>query len=637
MLFLFRTPFFIWVTLTALANADDFLVPVADWHFVPEYVLGGNAANHPGPRLPHPRGSHRLVEMEPTAILFQGVAPTQRLNNLLSPASIPREAFTYELWISHHVNRPVALLMSVRGREPGSSVPISLGFHDWESFLLMQGKDGAEVQLKSKMKPYSGFKERWIHLVATYDGHNPRMFVNGEQMGEGHMHHDELSWPASAEFELSAYMHNEPHMQMANLLHGARVYDEVLTREQIQSRYQTLQDLVHEGKLYPNLFHYTAGPYLNLTTQESLALTWETDRASTSKIEWGTTAELGHTTELPELDRLHEITLSGLTPNTAYFYRVTATDAENQSIESGLLTFKTAVEPGKPFRFAVIGDTEARPHINDRLAKQIWAERPNFVINLGDLTDNGEEPHRYEWTHEYFVGMTQLTSRVPLFAVPGNGESDLHWYKRYHRYPAPEGYYSFRFGDAAFFMLDSNLRKEQFAPGGEQYAWLDRELARCDAKWKFVCHHHATYTGEEDDYGNSWKETSHFGDPFVRQILPLYEKYNVDIAMFGHLHLYERSHPIRKGQVDLDGGTVHLLAGGGGGNLEDFAPTPAFFSAKTYPGHHFVTMEIAGNVLNMRMHDLNGVIRDSFSIEKGQRPQALKVTRAVDETQRSDQ
>jgi 3',5'-cyclic AMP phosphodiesterase CpdA len=362
-----------------------------------------------------------------------------------------------------------------------------------------------------------------------------------------------------------------------------------------------------------------------LVTETTMNLTWETDRPATGILQWGPTAELGSEARFDTASRLHEATIEELQPGSNYFYKITAFHGD-QTIDSGMLTFKTAVKQGQPFRFAVLGDTESRPHINDRIAKRIWAERPNFVVNLGDLTDAGERPHRYEWTHEYFVGMTQLTSRVPMFAVPGNGESDLYWYKHYHHYPAPEGYYAFRFGDAAFLMLDSNQRRSEFAPGGVQYEWLDKQLASCDAKWKFVCHHHATYTGEEDDYGDTWKGESQFGDPFVRKIVPLYEKHGVDIAMFGHLHLYERSHPIRDGKVDVDDGTVHLLIGGGGGNLEDFAPTPAFFSAKTYPDHHYVTMEVIGDTLTVRMHGMDGNIRDTYTIEKGVKENALRVS-----------
>jgi hypothetical protein len=86
--------------------------------------------------------------------------------------------------------------------------------------------------------------------------------------------------------------------------------------------------------------------------------------------------------------------------------------------------------------------------------------------------------------------------------------------------------------------------------------------------------------------------------------------------MFGHLHLYERTLPIREGQIDYEHGVMYLLAGGAGGNLEDFAPTPAAFSAKTYRGHHYCTIQIAGDTLTMRMYDLEGALRDEHIIRK---------------------
>ncbi len=601
------------VQLAVFLSASE---PVADWLFVPEYDLPGRAANHPGPREPHPRGEHPPVAIDSAPLRFHGELPTQRLLNLLPATAVPRESFTVEAWLCHHVHQPVGALLAVKSKRPGGPVPWALGFHAWESSFRMQGLDGTEVYLQRKMPKWGGFKERWVHLVATYDGHDVRLYVNGEQVASGHMHHDQLLWPEDTEFEMAAFMEREPFMQWANLVNQVRLYDIALSAAEVRQRFAQLQLPIVEGRVYPQLFHYTAGPCLNHATQEGVSVVWETDRPARGTLSWGPTAELGQSLAFDQASRLQEATITGLDANTPYFYRIRSITEDGQSIDSGLLTFKTAVLPGQPFRFAVIGDTESRPHVNDRLCKLIWEERPNFLVNLGDLTDGGTKPHRYEWTHEYFAGMTQLTSRLPVFAVPGNGEGDLHWYKHYHRYPSPEGYYQFRYGDAAFFMLDSNQREQEFAPGGQQYEWLKKQLQQCDAPWKFVCHHHATYTGEEDDYGDSWKGASTFGDPAVRRIVPLYEEFGVDIVMFGHLHLYERSLPMKAGQVDFRAGTIHLLAGGGGGNLEDFAPTPAFFSAKTHRGHHYVMFELQGNTLQMRMHDTSGAIRDRFSVEK---------------------
>ena len=602
------------LSLTCLGTAQE---PIADWTFLPEYELGGRAANYPGPRIPIPRGNPPLVDVDSASLLLSGKSPTQRLRYLLPVESIPRDRFTIEAWLLHHVNQPVGMLIAAKSQLPGGSVPWALGFENWKSSFTMEGSDGAMVQLQSRMKKWGGFKERWIHLVATYDGDIARVYVNGEEVGSGHLHHDAIEWPENPEFEMASYMQREPWMQFANLVHRVRLYDETLSQNEVVKRFKDLQKPIEDGRIFDSLFHFTAGPYLNYATQNSINIVWETDRPANAVVEWGTTAKLGKKLEVKTVQRLQTATISELEPNTPYFYRIKCVSPKlDKPIDSGVLTFKTAVENDEPFKFAVIGDTESRPHINDRLAKLIWGERPNFLINLGDLTDGGKQLHRYEWTHEYFVGMNQLTSRVPVFAVPGNGEGDLVWYNHYHAYPQPESVYEFRFGDAAFFMLDSNQRQEEFAPGGKQYQWLEERLSKCDATWKFACHHHAAYTGEEDDYGNTWENGTTFGDPAVQAIVPLYEKYGVDMAMFGHLHLYERSHPIRNGKVDFRAGTIHLLAGGGGGNLEDFAPTPAFFSAKTHRGHHYVIIESQNKTLTMRMYDLNGAIRDTLQLTK---------------------
>jgi len=271
------------------------------------------------------------------------------------------------------------------------------------------------------------------------------------------------------------------------------------------------------------------------------------------------------------------------------------------------------VHDASAFSFAVIGDTEARPHINDRLAQAIWGERPHFVINVGDLTDGGQRPHRFEWTLEYFLGLNQLLGRIPTLPVPGNGESDLYWYQHYHALPPPHHYYTFGFGNAEFFLLDSN---RPLGPGSDQYDWLDRQLGRSNARWKFVAHHHPAYTSDEDDYGDTWRGGSQLGDANVRGIVPLYEKHSVDIVFFGHLHTYERSWPIADGRVDLDRGVRYIQTGGAGGNLEDFTPTRNWFTTKLYRGHHYCLLNVFGGHLSFQMFDVEGRLRDAFELNK---------------------
>jgi hypothetical protein len=49
-------------------------------------------------------------------------------------------------------------------------------------------------------------------------------------------------------------------------------------------------------------------------------------------------------------------------------------------------------------------------------------------------------------------------------------------------------------------------------------------------------------------------------------VLPIVERYQVQLVLTGHEHSYQRSKPLRAGQVVKSGpGTVYITTGGGGG------------------------------------------------------------------------
>jgi 3',5'-cyclic AMP phosphodiesterase CpdA len=164
-------------------------------------------------------------------------------------------------------------------------------------------------------------------------------------------------------------------------------------------------------------------------------------------------------------------------------------------------------------------------------------------------------------------------------------------------------------------MLNSNPRKD-LQKGGEQYVWLENEMSKSEAKWKFVVLHHAPYSGDEDDYGNTWKEPGNQGDPQLKDLISLVEAKEVDMVFFGHLHTYMRSHPLKGDKIVSEKGTVYVQAGGSGGNLEDNAPTRTWFTAKNYRGHHYCTVQVVGDSLELRTYNLEGEIIDMFSIQK---------------------
>lgn len=596
-------------------NSSDGLV--GDWVFWPNYMLSGSGANYPGPKIDKPTGPALVAETVPLPLTFRSQEPTDRVRNLIPPDKLPKGPFTVELWISNHVtNKDIGSLVTVKGRNVDDAPAWILSSWRYKARFELRTKDQKELlAIDVPLKHDGGFKRYWWHLVGVFDGQKTRLYVNGSPT-DGPTASGEVLTLSSPEFEIASYLKNEPYMEMSNLVKSVRVYDRAVTEKEVTDRFQSLCQMVEDGKLFADLFHFNEGPYLHFSQPTSMNLTWETDRPSIGVIEYGQGKELDHKLEFSEPRTLHEATIPGLEPETQYFYRVRAISGSGETIDSGRLTFKTAVKVSSPYAFAIIGDTESRPHINNRLCQLIWNERPDFLLNCGDLTDAGKKSNKFQWNMEYFVGMTALTSRIPLLPVAGNGEDDYYWYTRYHKLPDPELYYSYKFGNAEFFILNSNERETEFGPGGKQYEWLDKALQASTATWKFAAHHHPTYTSDEDDYGNRWQGKSNLGDLNVRQLAELYEKHKVDIVFFGHLHSYERTWPIQRNLTDVKHGVIYVQSGGGGGNTEGFGPTRTWFSNRTHSGTHYCMVTINGPELAFKMYDTESRMLDHFQLDK---------------------
>ncbi len=98
----------------------------------------------------------------------------------------------------------------------------------------------------------------------------------------------------------------------------------------------------------------TTGPTITARTATALTangatVTWTTNEAATSQVDYGLTTSYGSTTTIdPSLITSHSVVLSGLAPNTTYNFRVRSTDAAGNTTTSANSTFKTAAAPADP-------------------------------------------------------------------------------------------------------------------------------------------------------------------------------------------------------------------------------------------------------------------------------------------------
>ena len=591
------------------ASAGVAIRPDSSWSLLTLGDLPNNARTKSSVQGYQPTQS--AYQDKSTVVSLYGLMATDQL---VLDADLRRSSaasFSVELWMLEHVNTRVGSALWSAGME--TTKPVTLGV--WDSRVGWGPVSASGPLINIQLDEDDKYERRWWHVVGTFEAGRWCLFVNGARLDCAR-----AQGPQMSSLTALGFTEHEPGMKVHDLLHEASFYARALGEEAVLRRFQQLVGRVEAGRLRDGTLHITAGPWLQLPSSDSMQVLIESSDPASASLQYGS-GDLEHVITSTDKKRLHRFEMTNLEPATSYFYRIELGNDEQEAVSTPLLTFKTAPEPDQPVSFAFLGDTEARPYVNRALGHAIWGERPDLLLLLGDLTDGGMASRRYEWTHEFFPGIGAVGARVPVVAAAGNGEADLEWFAHYNILPDGKSYYNVRYGDVEFFALDSNLKhRERETPGfrSRQIAFLESAVEASDAKWKVVLHHHPIYTADENDYGDTWHHrVTTEGDPEVREDwLSVYEKAGVDLVLYGHLHFYERTRPMREHRVSVNRGIVYVGSGGGGGGLEDLAPTRRPYTRKVFRGFHYGVVDVQGNRLSIEVRDIDGNLRDSFTIRQ---------------------
>ncbi len=459
-------------------------------------------------------------------------------------------------------------------------------------------------------------KGRWHHVAASYDGQTMRLFVNGKPDGESAAQAGAINYPENGRLVVAAYVDDNEFNPMEGGLYEVKLYGRALAQTEIAQAVERNQALLdYQPSINKNL-KFVVQPYLQMATQTSIVVMAETSLPSRMTVEYGEVQPLNRHAATATAAYISEATITGLKPFTRYFYRVTCTDDASNLARSEVFTFQTAPGADQAWAFGILGDTQRNPEVTRRCAEGIFALRPNFMLHCGDVVDDGFAKN--QWVDDLFTPAAGLFAHVPTFPVIGNHEKNSHWYYDYFSLPQPEYWYTFHYGNAQFFMLDSN---KDCSAGSEQYQWLEAELAKSKATWKFAAHHHPCFSSDENDYGDQWKGKSRheeytWGDSNARQLVALYETYGVDVVFNGHIHSYERTWPILNLTINQQKGVRYIVTGGGGGGLEQAAPQRAWFSIHVARGHHYCFASVFDRTMQFKAYDLEGRLFDTFELTK---------------------
>ncbi len=334
----------------------------------------------------------------------------------------------------------------------------------------------------------------------------------------------------------------------------------------------------------------------------SVAISWNSDDATENSVFFGTSSsalddvfvvDTANTYAMPDpLGTGFSAKLTGLTPDTTYFYKVGRAGGTLYPAEA--LSFTTRpTDACAPLRFVVIGDNRAdvnsgAPGVSD-LYEGIIAETldfdPHLFVNTGDMVKNGDVPQ--EWDN--MIRASEATwSRIPSITTQGNHDTgdpdgDGALYNRLFELPrndatSTEDYYSIDIGAAHFVSLNTqHLDTTELA---EMAAWFDADLAANTQPWTIVFFHKAVYsrgnhfTGEEEDADGNLGVIN-------KVLTPLFDAHDVDLVLNGHSHNYERYVPT----VGFDaafGGTGRTFPAGDLTTIDPAAPLPDGSVGTTY-------------------------------------------------------
>jgi acid phosphatase type 7 len=382
---------------------------------------------------------------------------------------------------------------------------------------------------------------------------------------------------------------------------------------------------------------------------DHITLTWTGDPATTESITWRTDlttalgrveyVEMGAEKSFPRnakvvlaqvkalatnlgVRSIHSAMLTGLKPGTRYLYRV-----GDEYSWSELRTFTTSIANVQQFKFLIFGDSQSTDynvwHATLQAAYQANPEAA-FMINMGDLVDVGQD---YAQWNAWFMAARGVIDNIPIMPVVGNHEtytssgqfSKPKFFTAQFNLPAngPDSLrgqvYSFDYGDVHFSVLDSQEGEEgRFVPAMMeiQQAWLEKDLASSNKRWRVVLIHRPLYNNK----------LAKADGKMIRGFLGILDKYHVDVVFTAHEHVYARTYPLYGGIAmnSADKGTVYVATGRSGTKTyqDPVVKVGDKFFCNPLDEPNYLVVEVKNDRLMVRNFKKSGALIDDWSIDK---------------------
>ncbi len=427
-----------------------------------------------------------------------------------------------------------------------------------------------------------------------------------------------------------------------------------------------------------NSLFVSRGPYLQMATSNAMQVRWRTNTATDSKINYGTDP---NNLNLQVSDNVssteHLINLTGLSPNTKYYYNVGNATTVIQSSNQHFFYTAPIIGTQKKTRIWATGDcgtgTTTQANVKNAFLSQMGSNYVDLWLLMGDNAYNSGLDTEYQTLFFEPYQNDRIMKQTPIFPAPGNHDycnngcaygATTRNGPYYQNFSLPtnaeiggvasgtEGYYSYNYANIHFISLDAygtetanNYRLYDTLSTNPQVTWLKADLAANTQKWTILYWHHPPYT-----MGSHNSDTEGELKSIREKTIKMLDNYKIDLIMCGHSHNYERTRII-KGHYGLEAtfspalhnkstssgkydgtpdscpyfkdsntpnkGIVYVVAGSAGwvtSTQTTYPHNATYYSNSENGGSMY--LEIEGNRLDAKWIAEDGTVKDNFTIMK---------------------
>ncbi|MBE7490994.1 MAG: fibronectin type III domain-containing protein [Planctomycetes bacterium] len=255
----------------------------------------------------------------------------------------------------------------------------------------------------------------------------------------------------------------------------------------------------------------------------------------------------------------HHTVLEELAPNTTYFFCIGSDGQFSRELH-----FITAPADDADVKFLYGGDSRSdragRRAMNQRMRALFQADPAILcLVHGGDYIHDGDDMAQWsEWLTDHELTVTAGGRVLPVVPARGNHEAGDVQYDEVWADTGGRGKNYFRTMLAAQVMI-VNLNTE-ISAGGDQARWLEDTLRdAAGVRWQIANYHRPAWPAV--------KQASAAKQHWV----PLFEKYNLDVAFESDGHVIKRTVAIRGDKADPTG-VVYI--GEGGLGVKQRTPDP---------------------------------------------------------------